>query len=75
MSELLRNILAGNVHNCPEEHEFEGTCELHKAIEKKYLVTSMSEIWQYKIAIRSQYTAGRIVRRIYKYIFTIKTGS
>src|SRR5436190_2172200 len=40
-------------HEQPSEREFEGTwvsCELHKAIEKGYLVTSVSEIWQYKIS-------------------------
>ncbi|XP_018370144.1 PREDICTED: uncharacterized protein LOC108765796 [Trachymyrmex cornetzi] len=39
-------------HDRPDEREFEGTwvsCELRKAIEKGYLVTSVSEIWQYKV--------------------------
>src|SRR5436190_11168643 len=40
-------------HEQPSERESEGTwvsCELRKAIEKGYLVTSVSEIWQYKIS-------------------------
>ncbi|XP_018370161.1 PREDICTED: uncharacterized protein LOC108765813, partial [Trachymyrmex cornetzi] len=39
-------------HDRPDKCEFEGTwvsCELRKAIEKGYLVTSVSEIWQYKV--------------------------
>ncbi|KYN10289.1 hypothetical protein ALC57_17586 [Trachymyrmex cornetzi] len=39
-------------HDRPDEREFEGTwvfCELRKAIEEGYLVTSVSEIWQYKV--------------------------
>lgn len=40
-------------HDNPADREFEGTWvsrELRKAVEKGYLVTRISEIWQYKIA-------------------------
>ncbi|KAL6417053.1 hypothetical protein ACFW04_013026 [Cataglyphis niger] len=40
-------------HDNADEREFEGTwvsCELRKAIEKGYLVTAVSEIWQYKVS-------------------------
>ncbi|XP_070162481.1 uncharacterized protein [Polyergus mexicanus] len=40
-------------HNNAKEREFEGTwvsCELRKVIEKDYLVTAVSEIWQYKVS-------------------------
>ncbi|KAL6421672.1 hypothetical protein ACFW04_014487 [Cataglyphis niger] len=40
-------------HDNADEREFEGTwvsCELRKAVEKGYLVTAVSEIWQYKIS-------------------------
>ncbi|XP_025073692.1 uncharacterized protein LOC112552506 [Pogonomyrmex barbatus] len=40
-------------HENPVDREFEGTwvsCELRKAIEKGYLVTHVSEIWEYKVA-------------------------
>ncbi|XP_032664111.1 probable DNA polymerase [Odontomachus brunneus] len=39
-------------HNDPADREFEGawvSCELRKAIEKGYRVTSVSEIWSYEI--------------------------
>ncbi|XP_032686577.1 uncharacterized protein LOC116851356 [Odontomachus brunneus] len=39
-------------HDDPVDREFEGawvSCELRKAIEKSYRVTSVSEIWSYKI--------------------------
>ncbi|XP_011684671.1 PREDICTED: uncharacterized protein LOC105448010, partial [Wasmannia auropunctata] len=39
-------------HDQPVDREFEGTwvsCEVRKAIEKGYLVTSVSEIWQYRV--------------------------
>ncbi|XP_025160323.1 uncharacterized protein LOC112589827 [Harpegnathos saltator] len=40
-------------HDTPANREFEGTwvsCELRKAIEKGYIVRSVSEIWKYKIS-------------------------
>ncbi|XP_070171144.1 uncharacterized protein, partial [Polyergus mexicanus] len=40
-------------HDSINEREFEGTwvsCELRKAVEKGYLVTAVSEIWQYKVS-------------------------
>ncbi|KAL6427128.1 hypothetical protein ACFW04_008631 [Cataglyphis niger] len=40
-------------HNNADEHEFQGTwvsCEIRKAIEKGYLATAVSEIWQYKVS-------------------------
>src|SRR5580765_1759142 len=40
-------------HHNASEREFEGTwvsCELRKAVEKGYLVTAVSEIWQYKVS-------------------------
>ncbi|KAL6423086.1 hypothetical protein ACFW04_010517 [Cataglyphis niger] len=40
-------------HDNADEREFEGTwvfCELRKAIEKGYLMTEISEIWQYKVS-------------------------
>ncbi|KAL6419046.1 hypothetical protein ACFW04_014108 [Cataglyphis niger] len=39
-------------HENASEHEFKGTsmsCELRKALEKDYLVTGVSEIWQYNV--------------------------
>ncbi|EFN88601.1 hypothetical protein EAI_10829, partial [Harpegnathos saltator] len=41
------------IHENPADREFKGTwvsCELLKAIEKGYRVTSVSEIWNYKIS-------------------------
>lgn len=40
-------------HDRPADREFEGiwvSCELRKAVETDYLVTAVSEIWQYKVA-------------------------
>ncbi|XP_036145305.1 uncharacterized protein LOC118646457 [Monomorium pharaonis] len=39
-------------HDSPSDREFAGTwvsCELRKAVEKGYIVTEVSEIWQYKV--------------------------
>jgi len=51
---LLRNVHAGCVHSrWSADREFKGiwiSYELRKAIEKDYLVTSVSEIWQYEFA-------------------------
>ena len=51
-------------HNRPEE--FEDTwisCELRKVIGKGYLVTSVSEIWKYKVTrYDPQYTMKKIIR-------------
>ncbi|XP_071581882.1 uncharacterized protein [Temnothorax nylanderi] len=44
---------AACTHDNPADREFEGTwvsVELRKAVEKGYLVTKVSEIWQYKVA-------------------------
>jgi len=49
---LLRNVFADYILDDPADREFEGTwisCELRKAIEKGYLMISVSEIWQYKV--------------------------
>ncbi|XP_071581363.1 uncharacterized protein [Temnothorax nylanderi] len=44
---------AACTHDNPADREFEGTwvsVKLRKAVEKGYLVTKVSEIWQYKVA-------------------------
>ena len=63
-------------HDLPADHEFVGawvSCELHKALEKSYLVTNVSEIWQFRV---TRFEAKWFVCRICQYIiFEIKARS